>query len=125
MPPHVNRALIVDDEPDVAEMFAVVFQQSGYEVRVVHSAQAALEAAGSEEFHVVMSDIGMPGMSGYELAAALRAMPNFRRVTLIAVTGFSVYDDRNRSQRAGFNHHLVKPVLMQKFIQLINELKNK
>jgi two-component system CheB/CheR fusion protein len=119
----VARALVVDDEVDLAEMFAMFFQQAGYEVTTALSAGEALEIARANAFDIVLSDIGMPGMNGYELVAALRALPNYQKVPMIAATGFAMYDDCARSLQAGFDHHLVKPLEMQKFIGLLTKLR--
>jgi two-component system CheB/CheR fusion protein len=64
----------------------------------------------ARHFDVVVSDIGMPGMTGHELARALRSMPEYRSIPMVAVTGFDMYDDRERSAEAGFSAHLRKPI---------------
>jgi CheY-like chemotaxis protein len=103
-------ALVVDDNPDIAEMLAAVLRHAGYDASTAYSAQDALAAAFAQHFDLVVSDIGMPGMNGYELARALRAAPGYESVPLVAVTGFAMYDDRDRAIEAGFNYHLSKPV---------------
>jgi len=105
-----RRALVVDDSPDVADMFTVVLRQAGYEVTTAYSAPQALTAAFTRHFDVIVSDIGMPGMDGYELARRLRELPEYRATPMIAVTGFASYDDRERSLGEGFTAHLSKPV---------------
>ena len=117
-------ALVVDDAPDIAQMLAVILQLSDYDVVPVFSAQEALEAAQKERFDVVVSDIGMPGMDGYELAKALRALPEYQDVPLVAITGFSEYNDRRRALEAGFNAHLCKPIDPQTLIALLGRLRN-
>lgn len=104
------RALVVDDAPDVAEMVSVMLSVSGYEVETALSAPAALELAARSRFDVVISDIGMPFMNGYELAERLRLTPGYEAVPLIAVTGFTMYDDRARALTAGFDDFLTKPI---------------
>lgn len=104
------HALVVDDSPDIAQMLAALLRLSGYDVSVASSAPEALEAASEKRFDVVVSDIGMPGMNGYELARALRARPEYAAVPMVAVTGFAMYDDRDRAVEAGFNAHLSKPI---------------
>ena len=84
------RALVVDDAPDVAEMVGVMMTVAGYEVETALSAAAALEIAGRSSFDVVISDIGMPFMNGYELAERLRRLPGYEAVPLLAVTGFTM-----------------------------------
>ena len=105
-----HHALVVDDSPDITDMLAAVLRHAGYEVSTANSAQDALEAALAQRFDVVVSDIGMPGMNGYELARALRALPEYSAVPMVAVTGFAMYDDRDRALDAGFNTHLSKPI---------------
>lgn len=116
-------ALVVDDVVDVTEMLSVFLSLAGYEVVTAHSASAAISAAQSQRFDVVISDIGMPQMNGYELAQALRATPGYEAVPLVAVTGFSVYDDHERSKRSGFNAHLTKPIDPNVLFQLIERLR--
>ena len=107
----VNRhALVVDDNSDIADMLAVVLRHSGYEVTAAYSAAEALKAALARHYDVVISDIGMPGMNGYELARALRAVPEYSTTPMVAVTGFAMYDDRDMALDAGFNDHLSKPI---------------
>jgi CheY-like chemotaxis protein len=117
-----SRLLVVDDAPDVLEMFSTLLRLSGYDVTVASSATEALEAAGSTQFDLIVSDIGMPLMNGYELARALRSLPGYRSVPMIAVTGFSVYNDRGQSLESGFNAHLTKPVNPTTLLDLIERL---
>jgi len=105
-----GSALVVDDNPDITEMLAAVLRHAGYTVSTADSATGALAAALAKRFDVVVSDIGMPGMNGYELAQALRAFPQYRAVRMVAVTGFAMYDDRDRALEAGFDTHLSKPI---------------
>jgi two-component system CheB/CheR fusion protein len=105
-----GHALVVDDNPDITEMLAAVLRHAGFVVSAAHSAPDALEAALSRHFDVVVSDIGMPGMTGHELASVLRSMPQYRSIPLVAVTGFDMYDDEERSAEAGFSAHLRKPI---------------
>ncbi len=105
-----RRALVVDDSPDVADMLTIVLRQAGYEVETAYSASQALMAAFTRRFDVIVSDIGMPGMDGYELARRLRELPEYRATPMVAVTGFASYDDRERSLNEGFTAHLSKPV---------------
>lgn len=102
--------LVVDDQTDVADSLAVLIQAMGHGVRVVYGGAEALEAMQGHKPDVVFVDIGMPGMTGYEFAAAVRSRAELAGVTLIAVTGYGRDDDRAQSEQAGFNAHLVKPV---------------
>ncbi len=105
-----GRALVVDDNPDITEMLAAVLRHAGFVVSSAHSAPDAIEAALARHFDVVVSDIGMPGMTGHELARVLRAMPQYRAIPMVAVTGFDMYDDEESSSEAGFTAHLRKPI---------------
>lgn len=116
-------ALVVDDVPDVTEMISLFLRHAGFEVATADSAQAALDLARRETFDVIISDIGMPVMNGYELAKALRELPDYHEVPMIAVTGYSMYDDRERALQSGFNAHLVKPIDPSALLDLITELR--
>jgi CheY-like chemotaxis protein len=102
--------LLVDDNVDAAETLALVLEMSGCRTRMVHDGLAVLPAAREFDPDVILLDIGLPGMSGYEVAAQLRADPRFRRTLLVAITGWGAEQDRRRAQEAGFDHHLTKPV---------------
>lgn len=117
-----HHALVVDDNPDITAMLAAVLRHAGYEVSTAHSAQDALEAALAKHFDAVISDIGMPGMNGYELARALRALPEYGAVPMVAVTGFAMYDDRDRALASGFNAFLTKPINPMDLIDLVRQL---
>lgn len=117
------RALVVDDAPDVTEMLAMFLEHAGFEPVMAFSAAEALKAAQAEQFEIVISDIGMPLMNGYELAVRLRSLPDYNRVPMIAVTGFSVYDDLGRALESGFNAHLTKPINPLALLNLIKSLR--
>ncbi len=104
------RVLVVDDAPDVTELLALLMTHAGYEVAMAFSATEAFDAARAGRFDAVISDIGMPGMNGYQLAEALRALPDYKTTPLIAVTGFTHIEDRERAHRAGFDYFLHKPI---------------
>jgi two-component system CheB/CheR fusion protein len=118
-----NRwALVVDDVSDVTEMLSVLMTHAGYEVSTASNALDALALAREHRFDVIISDIGMPEMNGYELVQALRALPDYETVPMVAVTGYSMFDDRNRSLSAGFNEHVTKPIDPRAFLDLIEQL---
>lgn len=117
-----RHALVVDDVADVTDLLSVVLTHEGYEVVTADSAFAAIEAAREHKFDVVISDIGMPGMNGYDLARTLRALPGYDKIPMVAVTGFSMFDDRRRSLEAGFNAHLTKPIEPRALLDLIEHL---
>ena len=117
-----GTVLVVDDVPDVTEMIELLLKHAGYDVATAGSAKAALQMARKQNFDLVISDIGMPEMNGYELASALRDLAAYNSTPLIAVTGYSEYDDRGRAVRAGFNVHLAKPIEPTQLLSLMNEL---
>jgi PAS domain S-box-containing protein len=115
-----RRILLVEDNFDAAELLAECLQSFGHEVTVVHDGPAALEAAARESPEVVLLDIGLPGMDGYEVARRLRDSPEGAPV-LIAISGYGQDDDRRRSREAGFSHHLTKPVEPEALEHLLSE----
>jgi two-component system, chemotaxis family, CheB/CheR fusion protein len=117
-----KSALVVDDVADVTEMLAVLLTHAGYEVVTAASARAALDAARRQLFDVVISDIGMPEMNGYQLAREMRMLPGYAAVPMVAVTGYSMFDDKQRSTNAGFNAHMTKPIDPRALLDLIEQL---
>jgi CheY-like chemotaxis protein len=120
--PLKRSVLVVDDVPDVTEMIGLFLRHAGYDVATADSAIIALQMAQARAFDVVISDIGMPEMNGCELAACLRRRVEYQRIPLIAVTGFSEYDDRGLTLRAGFTAHLTKPIDPTELLHLIAKL---
>ena len=102
--------LVVDDNADAAEMLASLLELDGHEVRSVGNGPAALDLVRTFHPDVAFLDIGLPGMTGYELARRLRAMPATADILLVAVTGWGQDEDRRQSKDAGLDHHLTKPV---------------
>jgi PAS domain S-box-containing protein len=107
--PVPKRVLVVDDNADAANTLQLLLQSLGHETRVAYSGAEALAAADEFIPDVVLLDIGMPGMSGYEVARHLRTLKE-RRIKIVAITGWGTATDRERSSEAGFDLHLVKPV---------------
>ncbi len=107
------RVLLADDNVDAADTMSAVLEMSGHEVRTVYSGQAALQAAPDFAPDVMLLDIGMPGMSGYEVAQQLRADARYDATVLVALTGWGSEGDRTQAMQAGFDHHLTKPVDLQ------------
>jgi CheY-like chemotaxis protein len=105
-----SRILVVDDNVDATDSLALLLGVSGHEVRTAYDGPAALEAAEAFDPAIVLLDIGLPGMDGYEVARRLRQLPGRDKVLLVALTGYGQEEDRRRSREAGFDHHLVKPV---------------
>ena len=108
--PPRRRILVVDDNIAAKSLERLLERLHGQEVRVAHDGPEALAVAGEFRPEVVLLDIGLPGMSGYEVAEQLRGLPEFDGTLIVALTGWGQEDDRRRSRGAGIDHHLVKPV---------------
>jgi CheY-like chemotaxis protein len=104
------RILIADDNVDAADTLAALLQVMGHEVQTVHDGEAAVAAAAQFTPQVVILDIGMPRMNGYEACRRIRAQPHEKRPMLVALTGWGQEQDLAQSQAAGFDWHLVKPI---------------
>jgi PAS domain S-box-containing protein len=114
--------MIVDDNKDAADVLATLLELEGHRVLVETDACAALERASNEQPQVMLLDIGLPTLDGYELARRLRQSPGTASATLIALTGYGREEDRRRSLEAGFDHHLVKPVCPERLSSLLSSL---
>jgi CheY-like chemotaxis protein len=101
---------VVDDNVDAATTLHVLLRSLGHETRVAHDGMAALDIAREFRPDVILLDIGMPGLDGYEVARRLRAMNHGETFRIVAITGWGQEADRTRSKEAGFDLHLVKPV---------------
>ena len=108
--PATRRILIADDNRDGAESLAMLLEFSGHEVYTAHTGPEALQMADKHRPQVAILDIGMPGLSGYEVAQQIRRQAWGAHIKLIAVTGWGQEDDKRKAQQAGFDHHLTKPV---------------
>jgi signal transduction histidine kinase len=108
------RILVVDDNQDSAISMTLLLELQGHEVHVAHAGPAALRVAADKRPDVILLDIGMPGMNGYEVARQLRAQGEFADTLLVAITGYGRASDVKQTQLAGFDHHLVKPVDYEK-----------
>jgi CheY-like chemotaxis protein len=105
-----RKVLIVDDNQDAAETLAEVLAELGFLTRTAFDGPSALELVGAFRPDVMLIDVGLPVMDGYELVRRLRADARLASVRLIAVTGYGQESDRRRAFEAGFDEHLVKPV---------------
>lgn len=114
------RILLVDDNEDASTSMAELLTLCGYDVRTASDGAKALEAAAQFAPQLVLSDIGLPGMDGYQLAPALRRLAGPRRMVLAAVTGYGQPADRERAITAGFDHHLIKPLEAESLLQFID-----
>jgi CheY-like chemotaxis protein len=116
-----RRILIVDDNVDTANTLAMLLKPFGQETQVAHTGQRALQLAAAFRPDVILLDIGLPGMDGYQDAERVRQNEGLAGVRLVAVSGYGQEADRRRSERAGFDHHLVKPVDIARLQELLAE----
>jgi CheY-like chemotaxis protein len=114
-----RRVLVVDDNVDAAELLGEALSQAGHEVKREHDGESAVDAAAEFRPDVVLLDLGLPGMDGYEVARRLRAHPDLTGVRIIAITGYGQDADRSRTAQAGIDEHLVKPVDLDKVIEAV------
>ncbi|HZP89095.1 MAG TPA: ATP-binding protein [Burkholderiales bacterium] len=114
-----RRVLVVDDNVDSAQSLATLLELQGHAVRYAYDGHAALEAAAQFRPQIVLLDIGLPGMDGFEVARRLRANVETAGAALVALTGYGQAEDRVRSKAAGFDHHLTKPVDLGELTSLI------
>ena len=118
-----RRILVVDDNGDAAESLETLLQLWGHQARSSQDGPEALLQVAAFEPEIVLLDIGLPGMDGYEVARQIRALPAGRNALIVAVTGYGRSADRLQSQEAGFDHHLVKPVQPEVLQELIASAK--
>jgi PAS domain S-box-containing protein len=114
-----SRIVVVDDDVDAADSLARLLRIAGHEVLSVYDGPAALQRAEAFRPDLILLDIGMPVMDGYEAARRIRQTPSLRNVLLVAQTGWGQSEDRRRTREAGFDHHLIKPVDHTKLLALI------
>jgi CheY-like chemotaxis protein len=117
-----RRILIVDDNVDAAASLAMILRIVGNEVRIAHDGEEGFNAALVFRPDVILLDIGMPRLNGFDTARRIRQEPWGRNVSLLALTGWGHDEDRRKSQDAGFDHHLVKPVEPEALLRLLGEL---
>jgi signal transduction histidine kinase len=116
-----RRLLVVDDNKDSADSLAMLLRLLGNDVDTAHDGEQALQAVAAYRPDAVLLDIGLPGMSGYDVARAVRVRPELGQPVLIALTGFGSEEDRRQSRESGFNAHLVKPVELTALQALLAE----
>jgi CheY-like chemotaxis protein len=121
-PAAVRRILVVDDSVDSAEALAKLLRILGHDVQTSYEGLTALEAAQLKVPDVMMLDIGMPRMDGFEVARRIRTDSALKDVFLVAMTGYGQEEDRRRSQESGFDAHLVKPVLVDDLKAVLDNL---
>jgi len=120
--PISKRVLIVDDNADAADLLAILLRTAGHQVEVAYSGPTAVAVALTQQPHVIFLDIAMPKMDGLKVARQLREKPATQAALIVAVTGFGRDDDRERTQQAGFDLHLVKPVHPTQILELLGRV---
>ncbi|MBI3372499.1 MAG: response regulator [Betaproteobacteria bacterium] len=114
-----TRILIVEDNEDSAQSLKMLLEALGYAAHIAHDGEAALSAALSLQPAVILMDIGLPGMNGYEAARRIRRQCVNPNMLIVALTGWGHQTDRRRSAEAGIDHHLVKPLDLAKLRQIL------
>lgn len=118
-----RRVLIVDDNRDSAEALSQLLTITGHQVQTAYDGATALQSAAAFQPDVILLDIGLPGMDGYEVAKRLRQQPEFGQILLVAVSGYCQEQDRKRSREAGFDHHLAKPIDHETLTSLLRDFE--
>lgn len=118
------RVLVVDDDHDVADSLAMLAEVLGNQVRCVYSGADAIAAIADFNPDVVLMDVGMPRMDGWEAARRIRAFPEFARLTMVAITGFGGRRFEEASEAAGFDKHFEKPVDAERLSEFFGLVEN-
>ncbi len=121
-PTQAKHILVVDDNRDAAESLSMLLSITGHEIAMAHDGGAAFELAGRERPDVVLLDLGLPTLSGYEVCKRIRQQPWGREMFVIALTGWGQDEDRQKTREAGFDGHLVKPVAYDALLRLLDSL---
>jgi two-component system, sensor histidine kinase len=119
-----QRVLIIEDNQDAADMLATYLRFAGHEVRIAHDGPSGLRIAFETIPTVILCDIGLPGMDGYQVAQCIRAAPALAHCVLIAVTGYGEVTSRERAREAGYTHHLTKPTDPSLLAELIGSVSS-
>jgi CheY-like chemotaxis protein len=118
-----HRVLVVDDNLDAAHALSTLLRSSGHEVEMAHTGQGAIDLALRQRPNIVLLDIGLPDIDGYEVARRLRSEPRTSESLLVALTGYGQEDDRELAHRAGFDQHWVKPIDLTRLDLLLATLE--
>jgi CheY-like chemotaxis protein len=116
---HEFRILLIDDNCDAIDSMGALLTLLDYDVRTAENAESALVIAIAFQPHLVLSDIGLPGMDGYQLAPELRRVAGERKLVLAAATSYGLASDKKKAHEAGFNYHLVKPLDADMLIEFV------
>lgn len=122
--PSSLRVLVVDDNVDAAHTLAILVQLAGHDVRIAYDGPPALTMAQAFQPQVVLLDLNLPAMDGYEVARKLRARPETHEAVLAAVSGWGQPEDKRRSKDAGFDRHFVKPVDPNIITKLLSDARS-
>jgi CheY-like chemotaxis protein len=114
-----QRILVVDDNSEAADISAELLELHGYHTAVAYNGIDGLDAAREFQPHAILLDLGMPGMDGYQVAAALRAVPDFDQVALIAFTAWGDVVTRQRVISTGFDEHVIKPANLERILTAV------
>jgi len=120
-----KQVLVVDDNRDAANTMALLLRKWGHEVSLAYDGHEALTAAETHKPDLILLDIGLPGRDGYEVARLIRSQPELAGATIVALTGYGMEKDRERSQAAGFDEHIIKPVDFARLRELLKTLKSR
>jgi len=120
-----GKILVVEDNADTREMMEAMLRIEGYDVITVEHGTLALEALADQRINVVLLDIGLPDLDGYEVARRIRAMPESGRFKLVALTGYGQLSDQRHAFEAGFDEHLTKPVSIDRLSEVIRVLNER
>ncbi|HEX9564842.1 MAG TPA: response regulator [Gemmatimonadaceae bacterium] len=115
-----RRVLLVDDNEDASDTLALLLRQAGHNVRVLSDGREAVDTAMQFRPQVVLLDVGLPGVSGFDVARALRQVPELRDTVLVAVSGYGHGDYVRRAREAGFSHYYVKPLAIEALRALLD-----
>ncbi len=119
------QVLVVDDNQDAADSLTALLELDGFDARAVYDGASAIAAVEAQAPDMIIMDLGMPGMDGYETARAIRQIAGAERILLLALTGWGQGDARRRTAEAGFDHHLVKPVELEQIVRLAGARHNR
>ncbi len=120
--PGAPRVLIVDDNAPAAQTTGWMVEMMGFDYHLAHTPEAGISAAADYRPDLVLLDIGLPGMNGFDLCTRLRALPELAGSTFVAQTGWAGEEYRRRAAEAGFDHFLVKPVAMETLEALLKDV---
>jgi CheY-like chemotaxis protein len=116
-----HRILVVDDNRDSAESLAILLRLAGNELQIAHDGLEAVEKAALQSPDIIVLDIGLPKLNGYDACRAIRAQPGGKDITIIAASGWAREEDRRLSKEAGFDAHLIKPVNHAALMKLVTD----